>query len=138
MARMTQAERNAANALAREKEEAERALQYPNALMTMLARASAEGMELQVKAVATDAFMYVVTYNDRWGDRVPKEFNTFPNWQSWDALEELEMELDRREAARAAEQRKEALRRSAASKLSKEELAALKEMFAPNDEENFR
>lgn len=138
MARMTQAERNAANALAREKEEAERALQYPNALMTMLARASTEGMKLQVKQVSAEAFMYVVTYNDRWGDQVPKEFNTFPNWQSWDAMEELEMELNRRDEARTAEQRKAALRQSATSKLSKEELAALKEMFAPNDEENFR
>lgn len=138
MARMTQAERNAANALAREQADAAKALEYPNAKMTMLARASKEDMKVTVNQVSVDTFEFVVEFNDKWGDSMSYVLPQTSSWLAWDALESLENEVERREEARVTAKRKAELRNSATSKLSKEEFAALKEMFVPNDEEDFR
>ena len=121
MARVTAAERKAAELAQRQAEEREFAETYPARLLSLLARASADGMELYVNELLPGVFEYVVAYSDRYGDRTFRKFTTSACWSSYDAMDELTWALDTREKVRQEEQRKTALRLSALAKLSKEE-----------------
>ena len=121
MARVTAAERKAAELAQRQAEEREFAETYPTRLLALLARACADGMELTVSELFPEVFEFVVSYNDRWGDRTERKFLQSANFSSYEAMDELTWALDVREEERREEERKASLRLNALAKLTKEE-----------------
>jgi hypothetical protein len=119
MARKTKAELNAERKAEQEHLVAVSKATYTERMMTLLARATKENFELEVKGM-----LFKVEDRD---NRRSSPFFLMPRWtdESDMALYELEMAVEWKEEARAESLRLSELRRAAFAKLSKEEQTAL-------------
>ena len=127
MARETAHQRKLRELAEREALEAAKAISYPHALMSTLARASQPKWDFTIKIVqhTVDSFAYKVTWRDRWADDQSVILTANSSWDNWDKLETIENEMDAIEAARAEELRRLELRQNALNKLTVEEKQVL-------------
>jgi len=117
MARETKAEREARVARENAEYHAAQLAAWPERMMKAMERASAHGMQLTVVKG-----LFQVEWNDTYGDRQVAQFLPVPeSYNDWDAMEKLEWEVDNADRREEEYRRKQALRTSALSKLSKEE-----------------
>ena len=117
MARETKAQREERDKLELYRREQELLAEWPARLMCNLERATHHSMKLNVVEGR-----FRVVWLDQWNDQEESQFNLVPSEHAdWSAMDKLEYALD--DADRREEEycRKQALRASAASKLTKEE-----------------
>lgn len=117
MARETKAERLAREAAEAARVEAYQAEQYLPRLMTAMEEATnANNYELVVR---NGQFLLRDRDAERWEDEV--SLSPVYTAHSWDRLEDLEFDLERKAAARAETERRAAVKNAALAKLSPEE-----------------
>lgn len=117
MARETKAEREARVAAENAAYQAQQEAEWPARLMRNLERATGHAMTLTVvKGV------FRVEWLDQWNDHQEAQFKLAPTeYADWDGMERLEYALSDADRREEEYRRKQALRASALSKLTKEE-----------------
>lgn len=126
MARLTREQRQAQQEASEKAYTEEFLATWPDRLMSLLERATNCGFQLEVEGKT-----FVVKYYDEWNDQCEVRLKLSPTTcnPTEDQADRLGRELADREAERAEAQRRAALVNAAKSKLSDEELDALRATF---------